>query len=117
MKTKKRQSRQARRSEKADLPLIGSAASMPVPSATSWIRYLARLQSETFYFFHACSSRVVETTERFAACRKIDDVIDAQATLVGDLLEDFAEEGALMASLLWEPNAEAADAVAKPSAG
>ena len=117
MKTKKRQSHQPRRSEKADLPIAEFALPMSLPGATSWIRYLARLQDETFYFFHALSSRMVETTQRFAACRNFEDVVDTYATLVGDLLEDFAEEGALMATLLCEPEAEVTEAGAKTGAG
>lgn len=80
---------------------------MFLPGAASWIRYLARVQDETFYFLHACSSRVAESMQRFAACRTFEDLVDAHATLVGDLLEDFAEEGALMASRLYEPRTEA----------
>ena len=107
MKAEKRRSSPARRSKQADPPLIGFIAPLPLPGAVSWIRYLTRLQNETFYFLHALSSRLVETNRRFAACRKFEDVIDAHTTLVGDLLEDFAEEGALMATLLCEPAAEA----------
>ena len=107
MKAEKRRSSPARRSKQADPPLIGFIAPLPLPGAVSWIRYLTRLQNETFYFLHALSSRVVETSRRFAACRKFEDVIDAHITLVGDLLEDFAEEGALIATLLCESSAAA----------
>jgi len=108
MKAKKRQSQQPRQTGKVDLPRAEPSTPTLLPAATSWIRYLARIQDETFYFLHACSSRSVETMKRLSTCRKIDDVVDAHASLAGDLLSDFAEEGALMASFFYEPAAQPA---------
>jgi hypothetical protein len=104
MKTNRRRSYHPQQAEN-----MGSldAASVFFPGAASWVRYLTRVQEETFYFLHACSSRAGETMKRFASCRKFEDIVDAQAALVGDLLSDFAEEGALMASLLCEQTAQA----------
>ena len=99
MKKSRRQSRQARQGENADLL---QAAPTFLPGTVSWIRYLARIQDETFYFLHACSNRAAETIERFASCRKYEDVADAQAAFVGNWLSDFAEEGALLMSLFCE---------------
>ena len=117
MKAIKRQSRKPRRRNDTDTPHLEYLTPTSVPNAASWLRYVSGIQAETFYFFRACSSRMVETMQRFATCRKFEDVVDAQATLVGDLLSDFAEEGALMASLLCDPAAPMAETSAKAETG
>lgn len=117
MKAIKRHSPKSRRHNGTDAPHHEYLTPTSVPSATSWLRYVSGIQAETFFFFRACSSRMVETMQRFATCRKFEDVVDAQATLVGDLLSDFAEEGALMASLLCEPASQAAEMSANAETG
>jgi len=117
MKAIKRHPQKSRQRNDADTPHREYSTLTPIPSASSWLRYVSGVQAETSYFFRACSSRMVETMQRFATCRKLEDVVEAQATLVGDLLSDFAEEGALMASLLCEPAAQTAEMSAKAETG
>jgi hypothetical protein len=79
------------------------------PAAESWTAYTGRPHSETYHFAGACLGRYLEAADRFARCRSLADVVDAQAQFIGELLSDFVDEGAVVASALYESAAQSPD--------
>ncbi len=75
-------------------------------TSASWTQYMGRVQEETLHFTGACLDRYLEAAARFARCRSFADVVDAQAKFAGDLLSDFGDEGAMLASALYETTPE-----------
>lgn len=68
-----------------------------------WTNYATRLQEETIHLAGTCLGRCIEAAARFAHCRSLADVVDAQSQLVGDLLVEFVDEGAILVSAFCEP--------------
>lgn len=108
-----------RRQRQADLVATRPAADVlqRTRAPASWTRYMRRLQDETIHFTGAWLGRCLETAGRFSRSRTFADVIDTQARFVGDLLSDFVDEGAMIASALCETAPDSSAVPAEDHAG
>jgi hypothetical protein len=67
-----------------------------------WMSCIGRLQNEILSFAQARFRSDVSAMERFARCRKPEEIVEAQATFLAQIYSDYAKENLKIAGMLAE---------------